>query len=246
MHMMLNNYLRNLKAAKFNGQDLAIVIGDIIYAMAIKAFLSIDEDMARKEKALKKLIEAAVYTGGGEFLELIYGLKDTQDITKDDIYKVYDYKTAYYTFACPLILGAILSGATPKETEILEEYGMHVGRAFQIKDDILGMFSMENKIGKPMLTDLREAKKTILIWYAYNNSGGKVKSRIRRILTKNNVSKGDLLVMRRIIRQSGSLDYARQEVLNLLEKSQNVIAHSKMKPRYRTFLSRYAQKILAL
>jgi geranylgeranyl diphosphate synthase type I len=217
-----------------------------MYAMGISAFLSINENMGRKEKALKKLIEAAIYTGNGEFLELTYGINDISKITKKQIYRVYDYKTAYYTFACPLILGAILAGATPKEIEILQGYGMHVGRAFQIKDDILGMFSEERTIGKSALSDLKEAKKTILIWYAFNNTYKKNKLIIKRILSKKNASKGDLSVMRKIIKESGSLDYARGEVAELLEKSRRVISSSTMKPQYKSHLISYTQEILAL
>jgi geranylgeranyl pyrophosphate synthase len=101
MHKMLNNYLARFKKLKFNGQDLAIVIGDVMYATAIHAFLSIREDMGNKERALKKFIEAAVYTGSGEFIELLCGTKAIERVTKEDVYKIYDYKTAYYTFSWP-------------------------------------------------------------------------------------------------------------------------------------------------
>ena len=107
MHKMLNRHLANYKKIKFTGQDLTIVIGDVMYAMALEAFLSIKEDMLRKEAALKKLIQAAIYTGSGEFIELLFGAKNIDKITKEDIYKIYDLKTANYTFATPLCMGAI-------------------------------------------------------------------------------------------------------------------------------------------
>jgi len=245
MHKMLDNYLSGFGNIKFNGQDLAIVVGDIMYAMAIRAFLAIKENMERKEKALKKFIEAAIYTGSGEFLELIYSINDIAKITKEDIYKVYDYKTAYYTFACPLSLGAILAGAKNRQIDLLIDYGMCVGRAFQIKDDILGMFSEERAIGKSALTDLKEAKKTILIWYSFNKTDRGNRLAIRRILSKENATKEDLSVMRKIIKESGSLDYARREVSALLERSQRIISSSAMKPQYKSYLSSYAQEILA-
>lgn len=246
MHRLLDNHLRGLKNVKFNGQDLAIVMGDIMYAAAIRAFLSIGEDMQRKEAALKKFIEAAVYTGSGEFLEMIYGTNDISRINKKDIYRVYDYKTAYYTFACSLATGAILAGADRKEVKILSDYGMYLGRAFQIKDDILGMFSEESKTGKSALTDLKEAKKTILIWYAYKNARPQDKAAIRRIFAKKNAAKSDLLTMRRIIFESGGLDYAKQEIATLLRKSQDVISSSRMKPQFKEFLRNYAAEILSL
>ena len=246
MHKMLDNYLKGFKDIKFTGEDLSIVVGDIMYALAIRAFLSIRENMERKERALKKFIEAAIYTGSGEFLELVSSVNDIAKISRESIYKVYDYKTAYYTFASPLATGAILAGADRKQVNILSDYGLHLGRAFQIKDDILGMFSEERAIGKSALTDLKEAKKTILIWYSFNKTDRGNRLAIRRILSKENATKEDLSVMRKIIKESGSLDYARREVSALLERSQRIISLSTMKPRYKSYLRSYAQEILTL
>ncbi|MDD5155973.1 MAG: polyprenyl synthetase family protein [Candidatus Omnitrophica bacterium] len=245
MHRMLDNYLKDYKGIKFTGQDLAIVIGDIMYAMAIRAFLSIEENMERKERALKKFIEAAIYTGSGEFLELIYSVNDIAKINKEDVYKVYDYKTAHYTFTSPLSTGAILAGAGEKEVGILSGYGLCLGRAFQIKDDILGMFSEEQEIGKSAITDLKEAKKTVLIWHAYNNADAKNKSRIKRILSKKKVNREDLMAMRSAIVESGSLSYVQKEIALLLKKSQSIISSSGIKPQYKEILHNYAREILA-
>jgi len=169
MHKAFDRHLAKYKGLKFNGQDLAVVAGDVMYAAAIYAFLSIKEDWRYKELALKKFIEAAMYTGSGEFIELLNGTQSLDDTTKQDIYRIYDFKTAYYTFATPLAAGAILAGAHLKQSELLFRYGVYLGRAFQIKDDILGLFGYEKKIGKPNLTDLKESKKTLLVWYAYHN-----------------------------------------------------------------------------
>ena len=124
MHAMLNHHLRSHTKVKFSGQDLAIAAGDVMYAMAIHSFLAIKENMERKEKALKNFIEAAIFTGSGEFIELLAGTKHIKHITQDDIYKIYDYKTAYYTFASPLASGAILAGASKKEIDALSTYGL--------------------------------------------------------------------------------------------------------------------------
>ncbi|MCQ9208042.1 MAG: polyprenyl synthetase family protein, partial [Omnitrophica bacterium] len=124
MHTMLNNYLKKFKQIKFNGQDLAIVSGDVIYAIALDAFLSIRENAQRKIKALKIFIAAAAYTGMGEFIELLSGTKNIDKITKQDIYRIYDYKTAYYTFAAPLSCAATLAGAGQTQSNRLRKYGI--------------------------------------------------------------------------------------------------------------------------
>jgi len=247
MHAMFNKYLTGRKGIKFSGEDLAIVTGDVLYAMALHTFLSVrEENPKNKEAALKKLIESAFYTGCGEFIELLYGGKGIEEIKKDDIYKIYDLKTANYTFASPLTIGATLAGAKEKEIRQLFQYGIYLGRAFQIQDDILGIFSEEKEIGKSNLTDLQEAKKTLLIWYAYHNARAKDKAQIRAIMAKKKVRKTDLVRMRRIIAVSGSLDYAKKEIHALANEARALNQASSMKKSYKKSLDTFSQEILSL
>jgi geranylgeranyl diphosphate synthase type I len=246
MHALMNKYLAGKKKLKFSGEDLAIVVGDVMYAMALHAFLAIKEDKQRKEKALEKLIEAALYTGSGEFIELIYGIKNIAEISQRDIYKIYDFKTAVYTFASPLAMGAILAGASQSQADKLFEYGICLGRAFQIKDDIIGMFTDETEIGKSNLTDLQEAKKTLLIWYAYHKSGNKDKSVIRKILSKRNIGRADLEKIRKIVLNSGALSYAKKEISALLKKAEGISRLLTMRAEYKKALASYSKIILAI
>jgi geranylgeranyl diphosphate synthase type I len=245
LHKSFGNYLRGLKDIKFNGTDLAIVAGDVMYAMAIDALLSIKERPELKEKALKKLIEATIYTGAGEFIELLYGAKKLKQITKQDIYKIYTFKTAHYTFTCPLSIGAILGGADSKQIGIISQYGSYLGIAFQIKDDILGLFGEEEKTGKSPLVDLQEAKKTILIWYAYNYSQTKDKLMIENILRKKTITKSDLFKIREIVIKSGAKKFAEIEISSLLGKALKLITSSKMLPQYKNALYNYSKQILS-
>ncbi|MFH1457982.1 MAG: polyprenyl synthetase family protein [Candidatus Omnitrophota bacterium] len=246
MHAMLNSHLAGARNVKFTGEDLAIVLGDVLYAMSLKSFLTIKEEAQRKEKAFKKLMDAAMYTGCGEFIELLFGLKGIDKISESDIYKIYDFKTANYTFASPLAIGAILGGAGDAEANRLFQYGTYLGRAFQIKDDILGLFSDEKKIGKSNLTDLQEAKLTLLIRYAYRHTGKKGRLEIRNILSKKNVTPADLLKIRTIIRACGALDYAKKEVNHCLQRAQALLQRSTMRLPYKDGLSQYAAEILKL
>ena len=244
MHQLLNKHLTQHKNLKFSGEDLAIVVGDVLYAMALDAFLAIKEDMLRKEAALQKLIQAALYTCSGEFIELTKGIAPIEKITKEDIYKIYDLKTANYTFVSPLSIGATLAGADKKQLDILYKYGIALGRAFQIKDDIIGIFSSESKIGKPNLTDLQEGKKTILIWQAYKNSGFKERHVIKDILSKKRVTRYDLDKIRSIIRSSGALQYTKNEVRRLLHQAKETMYDSTMASRWKNILESYTCNLL--
>jgi geranylgeranyl pyrophosphate synthase len=217
-----------------------------MYAMALHAFLAIREKKENKEVALKRLIEAALYTGSGEFVELLYGAKNITEVRREDIYKIYDLKTANYTFASPLAIGAALAGSGKTEVDKLFTYGIYLGRAFQIKDDILGILSEEKETGKSSLSDLREAKKTILIWYAYNNTNLLNKRAIEKMLTKNAAGLSDLHKLRRIIRESGALDYAKREVLRLLKEAKTLISSSKINKPCKELLTTFAQDTLRI
>jgi geranylgeranyl diphosphate synthase, type I len=246
MHRMIDRRIAGFRGLKFNGQDLSIVIGDILYAVAIHTFLAIQEEPTRKEKGLKRFIEAAMYTGSGEFIELMYGLENIAAMSKQDIYKIYDYKTACYTFACPLSIGAILGGASDEDVQRLFDYGIYLGRAFQVKDDILGMFGDEKKIGKSVLTDLQESKKTLLVYYAFKNATDRDRSAIKRILAKGTVDRRDLEEMRAIIRRSGALEKASAEIAAWLKKSSQLLADCRMKRPLKNSLSEYSRRILEL
>ena len=241
LHKVFDKFLAKYRNIKFNGQDLAIVTADIIYALAIEMFLSIKEKPQFKEKALQRFIKSAVHTGCGEFIELILGIKKIQSVSKEDIYKIYDYKTAYYTFASPLMMGAILAGAKPSEIAKLSKFSLYLGRAFQIKDDNLSMFFDEKKIGKSALSDLQESKKTLLIWYTYNHTSKKNKFLIKSILNKRKVTKADFLRIQKIARESGALDYTKSEINNLTQKAKTIISSLKMQMQYKNLLLSYAK-----
>lgn len=249
LHKVFNTYLathNKNKDIKFSGQDLALIAGDIMYAISIEAFLSIKEHPLRKEKALQELIKTATYTGCGQFIELLSGLKKINEIKKSDIYKIYDLKTARYTFASPLSIGAILAGANQNEVKTLFNYGLYLGRAFQIKDDIIGVFGKEKETGKPITSDIQEAKKTLLIWYAYNHSPAKAQRTINEIFLKTQINKADLGKISSILVNSGSLDFAKEEIRQLQQKADRYLEASKINAREKIFLQNFSRKILAL
>jgi len=246
MHYMLKKYIPKNKGLRFGGEDLAIVAGDIIFSIAVESFLSVKENPLRKEKALLKFIESASYTGCGEFIEIMYTAASLDKIRKDAIYRIYDYKTAYYTFAAPLAAGAILAGAPEKETEKLFSYGIYLGRAFQIKDDILGIFEDDKKTGKPGMSDIQEAKKTLLIWRAYKKASSKDKLHIKRILNKKNAGKKDLIAIRKIIKKTGSLKYAKEETKRFFRESIKLIKASRMEQPYKDELIKYSSNIVGI
>jgi geranylgeranyl diphosphate synthase, type I len=246
MHAAFNRSLKTKRNLKVSGKDLAIITGDILYAMALDAFLAIKENLKQKEQALRKLILTTLHTESGEFIELLLTTKPIEKVSRQEIYKVYDYKTANYTFASPLAIGATLAKAKERQINKLFAYGMSLGRAFQIKDDIIGIFGESSTIGKSNLSDLAEAKKTILIWHAYKHASIKDKGNIRRIFKKNSVGKKELMLMRKILLKYKSLQYAKNQIHILKDKSEKLLDEIKIKPEYRNTLREFSEDILKI
>lgn len=246
MHALLAKTARFSERIKFSGQDLAIVAGDVLYAMAVHTFLAIQEEPARKERGLKKFIEAALYTGAGEFIELAAGGKAIGEISESEIYTIYDYKTAFYTFASPLSIGATLAGAPKKETERLFSFGLYLGRAFQIQDDILGLYGNEKDIGKSTMTDLQEAKKTLLIWKAYESCGKTRRRKIVSILRKRTVSPQDAVFIKSLVSSTGALSYAREQIRAHTETAMSMLSDNRcIKPACRSLLIDFSRRLLS-
>lgn len=215
------------------GKSLAIVAGDILFAVAIEAFLAIKEDMSRKELALKKLVETAAYTGCGEFLDVIFGHKKINTFSEEMVFLNYTLKTAKYTFECPLLMGALLAGASKNDLKNISTLGICAGQAFQIYDDILDLFSTEEIIGKPILTDLAESKKTLLVLKAYNNLKGKDKKLFTAIMEKNNKTNEDLEDFKKLIVKSGAYNSVLEKLKSLQKAAHQACQRLKMESRHK-------------
>ena len=218
------------------GFDLGIIAGDIVYALAIDAFLSMKEDPLRKEKALKYFIQTAAFTAMGEFIDTIHGVEKLNKIEEKDVFLNYTLKTARYTFDCPLVVGAILAGAKSTDIKKLSELGILIGQAFQIQDDIIGIFDSQKNIGKSILSDLAESKKTLLVCHAYHALKGGEKALLKKYFNKPQKKYADLMAIRKIFLQAGSLTYSLKEVASRLTKTLKILDTLYMKALHKKMI----------
>ena len=235
LHRLFNTMMGR-KAKDELGPSLSIVAGDVIFAMAIEALLACDETASRKEKALAELIKATSSTGIGEFLDVINNIKKINKVSRKEVFLTYTLKTAKYTFECPLVMGALLAGAPSKEISALSALGISLGQAFQIQDDLLDIFSSSKKIGKPVLSDLNESKKTLLLWRTYNKLPQKEKRELKRLLDKKKKSYADLLKFRKMIKTVGAGEYCIEIADYLLSDASSTLESLRMNKKYKTSL----------
>lgn len=146
-------------------------------------------------------------TAAGWLIHMNQNWQDIANATEEEFIKGLNLVTAQYTFIGPLCIGATLAGKIGKYSAALREYGLQVGTAFQIHDDILGLFGDESVTGKAVGNDLREGKKTLLVQYAYRHSTSDEKKVIEGALGSN-VDKETLKHIQDFVQKTGGLVYA--------------------------------------
>ncbi len=225
MHRMLE---KSLKLSERIGKDLSIIVGDIIYGLALEAFLRIKAPQKQKEAALQIFLRSTVLTGAGEFIDILNGLNPIDKVGLKHIRMNYLLKTAEYTFKSPLACGSILAGAPQSEVKKLFQLGEYLGEGFQINDDLIGIFAESKKIGKSVLSDIIEAKKTLPIFLAYKKASTADKAFINKSLGNKKLKYSDLQKIKKIIITTGAYEQTKLAINSLIKKSEVLIDSLKM------------------
>jgi len=242
LHRVFDKNVRTASGAAI-GASLAVVAGDILFALAIEAFLAVREDPRRKETALRHLVATAAYTGAGEFIDIVLGHARLAALRKKDIALTYIYKTAKYTFECPLLMGATLAGAAPSEQRKLSRLGLAAGVAFQIYDDFLDTFGTEELIGKPVLTDLAESKKTLLAYAAWRRLKGADKRRFQAVFEKKKKTTRDLKTFKDLVIASGAYAFCQGRMRHLQREALDIYKSLAIKKRERLLLGALIERL---
>ncbi len=224
------------------GESMAIIAGDILAALGTEPLLDSGFADNLKIKAIEKFNKAIINTCIGQALDIRSNLE--QNVTEEDIRQAYELKTAIYTIETPLQIGGILAGASARQLKQLSMFAMPLGMAFQIHDDILGLFGTREKIGKPVGSDIREGKKTMLIIKAFEECSKKDRDFITSRLGNPKTTKKDIEKIREIIKKTGSFDYSIQLAENLVEKSMRALGKADIEEQGRTFLSDLARYVI--
>jgi geranylgeranyl diphosphate synthase, type I len=214
------------KYDKRTSESLAIIVGDLISAFSFEPVLESRFDLKIKQKALNQILDVIKKTILGQMLDIV---SISRDVNEAYIGKIHYFKTARYTISGPLIIGAEIAGANKKLIDQLEEFGKRIGKAFQLQDDILGIFGDENKLGKPVGSDIIEGKKTLLVIKAESEY-------INKRLGKD-ISKGEIEKIRKIIIDSGSLVYSETIMKKLILEAKEILLQMDIRDKEKKFLS---------
>ena len=202
------------------GRGLAINMGDL--ALSLVNGTVINDPLlsdAVKVRVVSELIEMTRRTIEGQALDIGWARDGRYDITPEDYLVMATHKTAHYSGAVPLAVGAIVGGGTEQQIEALRSYGLDTGLAFQIQDDLLNLIGSEESTKKDFRSDITEGKRTLMVVHALQNSPKR--ERLIEILSSKEKDPAVLAEAVDIIFESGSIEYARTYAENLTSIAKN-------------------------
>lgn len=222
------------------GISSAIIAGDMLRGLATRVIMGTSFSDELKMQAVHELIEAELECFHGELYDVV--LEDEDEVKEKDFLKMVDLKTVSYTTVAPLIMGAILGEGSREQLETLRKYGKLLGRAFQLIDDILGTFGNEEKLGKPVGSDIRQGKKTLLLLYAMNNS--QESEFLQDCLGNKDLKHDDLQKVKKIFKECGSLEYSKKKAFEYAKEAKSIIDSAEFEKSSKLFLTQIANFVI--
>ncbi len=182
------------------GNAASVLVGDFLYTRAFQMMVGVG-----KMRVMEVLAEATNIIAEGEVLQLMNC--NNADVTEHDYLHVIRYKTAKL-FEAATRLGAILGGADERVEAALAAYGMHLGTAFQLIDDVLDYSGDHAEIGKNVGDDLAEGKPTLPLIYLLEHGSPEQRTLVREVIEQGGLAHFDQIL--HDIQTSGALGYARE------------------------------------
>lgn len=213
------------------GDSQAITVGDYLEATAVEYISRANlpgETLRRLLETYSRGLRMVAY---GQYLDVLFSNKPLGNVSERDVLLVHTLKTASYTIELPLHLGVIASGKySEKILRELTSYAIPAGIAFQLRDDIIGLYGDPRQTGKPVGSDVRGKKKTLLVVKAYELGDHEVKRRLSEIydvLGINEVTQEHVKYVQEIVRETGSLEYNEELIKRHVENALKALEESK-------------------
>lgn len=203
---------------KHYGESMAVTVGDAVLCLGYELMTKIGLNQGRVIEAMRQLQRGVVNTAFGQAYDI--SLQKMNQWTEDDVVSLHKAKTAIYTYENPLLIGAILGGSSKEVVEKLKEYSMDGGVAFQLQDDILGVFGDEEDTGKSADSDLLHGKCTLLALKTLEMGDSGQKKDFEKVWGKVLATEEDVLKAKKAIVDSGSYKYSVDLAVDFAAKAQ--------------------------
>jgi geranylgeranyl diphosphate synthase type II len=229
------------------GNELAVNAGDALQVIMWRLLL--DNRIILKDKLSNQIANefflALSRTTIGQSTEIAWMQGNKQNFTDSDWYFIADGKTSYYTIACPMRLGAILGGATKVQLDALAQFGVYLGRCFQLVDDILDVTSDFEGL-KEYANDVYEGKRTVILGHLLRTANKQDKKKLIAIFKKAREEKTkaevDWVLSR--MKQYGSINHAqilakkfKNKAYSMFEKDLKFLKHEPARSKLATLIN---------
>lgn len=199
------------------GTASAILLGDLMQSWADQTFTESTSEVGTsiQRTARNHFNRMRTEVAAGQYLDVLeeqMGALVPESEQLERATRVLVFKSAKYSVESPLLIGASLAGATPQQEELLREFGLPVGVAFQLRDDILGVFGDAEVTGKPSGDDLREGKRTVLVGLTRQHLSASARSVFDELLGDPALSAEQIDMLQRTMRDSGAVDAVEQMI----------------------------------
>ena len=188
------------------GDAAAVVLGDLLLSWADALFARSGPSPRTRSvwDEMRQLVMA------GQYLDVLVQARG--QFSPDDALRVIEFKTSKYTVEGPLHLGAAAAGASPEVFAALTAYALPVGEAFQLRDDVLGVWGDPVETGKPAGDDLSEGKRTLLVALAMERATPEQADLLHELLGVRSMDARQVHALREVIVASGALDEVEQRI----------------------------------
>ena len=189
------------------GESQAINAGDAMFTLAYLALLRLKEKGiagGKVARTIEMLGRACLELCEGQYLDV--DCENRLDVTVEDYLDMADKKTAAL-FAASTSLGAYLGGGDDKLLDRFRLFGRELGTAYQIYDDVLGIWGTEERVGKSA-GDIAQRKKTLPVVYGLRNSHGEARKRLEKLYAQKSVKEAAVSEVTGILERSGAREYA--------------------------------------
>jgi geranylgeranyl diphosphate synthase type I len=197
----------------------AIIAGDALFAVAYATVGKTDVESDRLKRLYKIVSETVYLVAEGQQMDIDF--EKRMDVTVDEYMTMVEKKTAVL-FGCAAEGGAIIAKGTEKQISDMKRYAMLLGIGFQIWDDVLGLTADEKVLGKPVGSDIRNGKRTLIAVHAFETlgeSGKRKNAQVLKAFGNEKATDSQVKACTDLFRKTGSIDHAREFALDYAKKA---------------------------
>ncbi|WP_061962239.1 polyprenyl synthetase family protein [Demequina flava] len=209
----------------------AVLAGDIALMACNRAMSRVTGSHSAGPVLANLFATMAELVTAGQYADMRAAVQplDSLGDQREQILTVMRTKTASYSAQYPLMLGAAAAGAPSSRLESLSQGGIDLGLAFQLRDDVLGLTGTPEVTGKPAGDDIREGKRTLLLWHAWTHGSGADREALRSVLGDRNASDQHVADAVEVIVGTGAIDSAEEQIRALSQRADRELTRGDLK-----------------